>query len=144
MKKIRVLWTEAIRLEDVNLSRYAEDCGIYSINVIDDDYSERSIYIGKTTGTFSKRMYQHTHRTEGSGAFMEYKGVKYVRFAIIPRSFKCTDKQYERLLSHVEFDAISRTHPKYNISPGISIKEYRMIPVENILISNAVHELFNL
>ena len=65
MNKIIVLWTEAIRLEDVSMSSYAGNCGLYQILVMEDSNpeNERLIYLGKTNSTFLKRIYQHLSRT---------------------------------------------------------------------------------
>lgn len=141
MNKIPVLWTEAIRLEDVSMSSYAGDCGLYQIITFDDGDTEkeRLVYLGKTNSTFSQRICQHLLGTGDSGGFLKAKGTKFIRFGLIPRPFKCRDKAYARMISHAEDVDIKLFHPEYNRKSGWTIPEYRDVPVANYYISDILN-----
>ena len=139
--RIVVLWTEPIRLEDVSRSSYAGQCGLYMVFTNDgcEPELERLIYLGKTNGTFEQRIYQHIQGTGDSGRFLRAKGTKYIRFGLIPRPFKCSDKTYARMIAHAEAVDIELLRPVYNKKSGWTIPEYRDTQVENCYISNIIN-----
>ena len=142
MNKIIVLWTEAIRLEDVSMSSYAGNCGLYQILVMEESNpeNERLIYLGKTNSTFLKRICQHLSGTGGSGTFLKVKGQKFIRFGLIPRPFKCSDKTYRRMLDHAEAVDIDLLHPELNKKAGYRIPEYADVQVVNYKISDLLNQ----
>lgn len=140
-RKLIILWTETIRLEDISMSSYAGNCGLYQIvtNEGGSPETEKVIYIGKTNSTFSQRIYQHLLGTGDSGGFLKAKGTKYIRFGLIPRPFKCSDKTYARMIAHAEAVDIELLRPVYNKKSGWTIPEYRDTQVENCYISNIIN-----
>lgn len=142
MRNIVVLWTEAIRLEDVSMSNYAGNCGLYQIITFDggDAEKERLVYLGKTNSTFSQRICQHILGIGDSGGFLKAKGTKFIRFGLIPRPFKCNDRTYARMLDHAEAMDIELFHPEFNRKAGYRIPEYADVPVVNFMISDLINQ----
>lgn len=135
--KIYVLWTESIRLEDISHSNFRDECGLYLISTYNGG-EEQILYVGKTLATFSKRLAQHIRRNYGSGAFLSAKGEKFIRFGIVPRTGRMSDKLYSGLVSRAEVFCIESYKPMYNISPGGTPVKYRGINVCTVRIRDLV------